>query len=47
MSQKARESAATDGRGGTPAERWSSQQKSEVVLRLLRGDDLRELRGHE
>ena len=43
MSQKARESAATEGRGGTPPERWSVQQKSEVVLRLLRGEDLGEV----
>jgi len=43
MSQKARESAASEGRGGTPPERWSVQQKSEVVLRLLRGEDLGEV----
>ena len=43
MSQRARESAATKGRGGTPPERWSVQQKSEVVLRLLRGEDLGEV----
>ena len=43
MSQKAGESAATEGRGGTPPERWSVQQKTEVVLRLLRGEDLGEV----
>ena len=40
MSQKAGESAATEGRGGTPPERWSAQGKTEVVLRLPRGEDL-------
>jgi transposase-like protein len=43
MSQKAGESAATEGRGGTPPERWSDQGKTEVVLRLLRGEDLGEV----
>ena len=43
MSQKAGESAATVGRGGTPPERWSAQGKTEVVLRLLRGEDLGEV----
>jgi transposase len=43
MSQKARESAATGGREGTPPERWSAQRKTEVVLRLLRGEDLGEV----
>lgn len=43
MSQKAGESAATEGRGGTPPERWSAQRKTEVVLRLLRGEDLGEV----
>ena len=43
MSLTAGESAATEGRGGTPPERWSVQQKSEVVLRLLRGEDLGEV----
>lgn len=44
-SQKGRESGATEGRGGTagPPERWSPQRKTEVVLRLLRGDDLGEV----
>ena len=43
--QKPRESAATEGRGGTagPPERWSPQRKTEVVLRLLRGEDLGEV----
>ncbi len=43
MSQKAGESVATEGRGGTPPERWSAQRKMEVVLRLLRGEDLGEV----
>ena len=43
MSQKAGETAATEGRGGPPPERWSVQQKTEVVLRLLRGEDLGEV----
>lgn len=45
VSKKARESAATEGRGGTagPPERWSPQRKTEVVLRLLRGEDLGEV----
>ena len=28
-------------------ERWSAQQKAEVVLRLLRGEDLGQLSGEE
>ena len=45
MSPKAGESEATEGRGGreAPPERWSAQQKTEVVLRLLRGEDLGEV----
>jgi transposase len=45
MSPKGRESAATAGRGGDarPPERWSAQRKTEVVLRLCRGEDLGEL----
>jgi transposase len=45
VSQKARESAATEGRGGTaaPPERWSPQRKTEVVLRLFRGEELGEV----
>jgi transposase-like protein len=43
MSQQAGESAASEGRGGTPPERWSAQGKTEVVLRLLRGEDLGEV----
>ena len=43
MSQNAGETAATEGRGGTPPERWSAQGKVEIVLRLLRGEDLGEV----
>ena len=45
MSPKAGESGATEGRGAghAPPERWSAQQKTEVVLRLLRGEDLGEV----
>ena len=44
MSPKTRESKATEGRGGQEVpERWSAQQKVEVVLRLLRGEDLGEV----
>ena len=43
MSPKAGESGATEGRGGSPPERWSAQRKAEVVLRLLRGEDLGEV----
>ena len=43
MSHKAGETAATEGRGGTPPERWSAQGKAEIVLRLLRGEDLGEV----
>jgi transposase-like protein len=45
MSHKTGESAATEGRGGTTSrpERWSAQRKTEVVLRLFRGEDLGEL----
>jgi len=45
MSPKPRESKATEGRkeiAGLP-ERWSAGQKTEVVLRLLRGEDLGEV----
>ena len=45
MSSKRRESEATEGRGSEtpPPERWSAQRKTEVVLRLLRGEDLGEV----
>ena len=43
MSQKAGETAATEGRGGSPPERWSVQEKTDVVSRLLRGEDLGEV----
>ena len=43
MFLKAGESEATEGRGGSVAERWSTQHKTEVVLRLLRGEDLGEM----
>ena len=43
MSPNAGESAATEGRGGIPPERWSAQRKTAVVLRLLRGEDLGEV----
>jgi transposase len=44
MSPKPRESEATEGRGRQEVpERWSAQRKVEVVLRLLRGEDLGEV----
>lgn len=45
MSSKPRESKATEGRKETTKlpERWSAGQKTEVVLRLLRGEDLGEV----
>jgi hypothetical protein len=45
MSRKPMERKATEGREGTLElpERWSAGQKMEVVLRLLRGDDLGEV----
>jgi len=44
MSSKPRESEATEGRGRQEIpERWSAQRKVEVVLRLLRGEDLGEV----
>lgn len=43
MVQQAGESGATEGRGASPPERWSAQRKTEVVLRLIRGDDLVEV----
>ncbi len=45
MSPKERASKGTEGREGTVdlPERWSVGQKTEVVLRLLRGEDLGEL----
>lgn len=44
MSPKPRESEATEGRGSHEIpERWSAQRKVEVVLRLLRGEDLGEV----
>ncbi|MFH1763024.1 MAG: helix-turn-helix domain-containing protein, partial [Gemmatimonadota bacterium] len=42
MTQKSGERKATEGREEVP-ERWSVQRKTEVVLRLLRGEDLGEL----
>jgi len=44
MPSRERESEATAGRGnmGIP-ERWSARRKAEVVLRLLRGEDLVEV----
>ena len=42
MAQQPRENKATEGREKVP-ERWSAQQKTEVVLRLLRGEDLVEV----
>ena len=42
MAQKPREKKATEGREKVP-ERWSAQHKTEVVLRLLRGEDLVEV----
>ncbi len=45
MPHEAGGSEATEGRGGNqgPPERWSAQRKTEVVLRLLRGEDLGEV----
>ena len=45
MSPKPGESKATKGREGRAElpERWSAGQKTEVVLRLLRGEDLGEV----
>ena len=45
MSPKPMESKATEGRKETAKlpERWSAGQKTEVVLRLLRGEDLGEV----
>jgi len=43
MVQEAGESGATEGRGETPRERWSARRKTDVVLRLIRGDDLVEV----
>lgn len=44
MALNPRESGATEGRGvQEPPERWSAQRKVEVVLRLLRGEDLGEV----
>ena len=39
------ESGATEGRTGREelSERWSARRKAEVVLRLLRGEDLGEV----
>ncbi len=43
MSRESREREATEGRGGEELpERWSTRRKVEVVLRLLRGEDLGE-----
>lgn len=44
MTSNPRESGATEGRGEPKVpERWSAQRKVEVVLRLLRGEDLAEV----
>ena len=44
MSRESREREATEGRGGEELpERWSTRRKVEVVLRLLRGEDLGEV----
>ena len=45
MSSKPRESKATEGREGMldVPERWSAGRKEEVVMRLLRGEDLGEV----
>ena len=44
MSSSTRESEATGGRGEAKVpERWSAGKKTEVVLRLLRGEDLVEV----
>ena len=44
MTQKEGERKATEGRRGQePPERWSVQHKTEVVLRMLRGEDLGEV----
>ena len=45
MSRKPMERKATEGREGTLElpERWSAGQKTEVVMRLLRGEDLGEV----
>ena len=44
MASNPRESGATEGRGVPEIpERWSAQRKVEVVLRLLRGEDLGEV----
>ena len=43
MAQKPRVNKATAGREKVP-ERWSAQQKTEVVLRRLRGEDQVEVR---
>ena len=42
MTQKIGERKATEGREEVP-ERWSAPQKMEVILRLLRGEDLGEV----
>jgi len=43
MASNPRESGATEGRGLEVPERWSAGKKVEVVLRLLRGEDLGEV----
>ena len=44
MTSNPRESGVTEGRGESEVpERWSAQRKVEVVLRLLRGEDLAEV----
>ena len=44
MPSRDRESEATAGRGDAQIpERWSARRKAEVVLRLLRGEDLVEV----
>ena len=42
MTSKSGEMKATEGREEVP-ERWSAQRKTEIVLRLLRGEDLGEV----
>lgn len=42
MTQKKGEKGAAEGRKEIP-ERWSAERKAEVVLRLLRGEDLGEV----
>ena len=43
MTQKSGAKEAAEGRPETTPERWSVRRKTEVVLRLLRGEDLGEV----